>query len=121
VSRRQSTAAGFDQDGVVAAARRFIFDRFSDRSVQMSDIARHCGVSRRLLETRFASAVGRTLLQELTGVRMERACTLLRETADTVTGIAAACGFADANYFTKSFRQRQGVSPLKYRADAHAI
>lgn len=121
VSRRQSTASGFDQDAVVAAARRFIFDRFSDRSVQMTDIAHHCGVSRRLLETRFVSAVGRTLLQELTNVRMERASTLLRETTETVTGIAAACGFTDANYFTKAFRQRHGVSPLKYRADAHAI
>ena len=71
VSRRQSTASGFDQDRLVAGARRFIFDRFHDHSVQIAGIAAHCGVSRRLLETRFVQAMGRTLLQELTEVRME--------------------------------------------------
>jgi len=121
VSRRQSTSSGFDQDVVVAAARRFIFDRLADRSVQVNDIAAHCGVSRRLLETRFLQAVGRTLLQELTEMRMERARTLLRDTSDTVNAIAAESGFSDPNYFTKAFRRRHGLSPLKYRADAHAI
>ncbi len=121
VSRRQSTSSGFDQDVVVASARRFIYERLSDRALQVRDIATHCGVSRRLLETRFAQAVGRTLLQELTNVRMERARTLLRETFDTVNGIAAACGFTDANYFTKAFRRWHGVSPLKYRDQANGI
>lgn len=121
VSRRQSTSSGFDQDVVVAAARRFIFDRLSDRSLQVGDIARHCGVSRRLLENRFLQAVGRTLLQELTGMRMERARTLLRDTSDSVTEIAAASGFGDPNYFTKAFRHRHGGSPLKYRTDTRKI
>jgi LacI family transcriptional regulator len=121
VSRRQSTSSGFDQDVIVAMARRFIFDRLADRSVQVSDIARHCGVSRRLLETRFLQAVGRTLLQELTGMRMERARTLLRDTSGTVTEIAAESGFGDPNYFTKAFRQRHGLSPLKYRTDTQMI
>ena len=121
VSRRQSTASGFDQDRVVAGARRFIFDRFSDKLVQVADIVAHCGVSRRLLETRFAQAMGRTLLQELTEVRMERARTLLRDTDDAITQVAAASGFADANYFTKAFRNHHGLSPLKYRAEANSI
>jgi len=121
VSRRQSTASGFDQDIVVATARRYIFDRLDDRSLQMNDIAQHCGVSRRSLETRFLLSVGRTLLQELIGIRMERARTLLRDSYDTVTEIAQACGFGDPNYFTKAFRRHQGIAPLKYRAQSHAI
>ena len=121
VSRRQSTSSGFDQDVVVAAARRFIFDRLSDRSLQVADVSRHCGVSRRLLETRFVQALGRTLLQELTELRMEHARTLLRDTDDTITEVAEAIGFADANYFTKAFRHRHGLAPLKYRAQAHTV
>lgn len=121
VSRRQSTSSGFDQDVVVASARRFIYERLSDRALQVRDIAAHCGVSRRLLEMRFAPAVGHTLLQELTHVRMERARTLLLETPDTVADIAASCGFNDANYFTKAFRHHHGRSPQVYRAEAHVI
>jgi LacI family transcriptional regulator len=121
VSRRQSTSSGFDQDKVVAAARRFIFDRLADRTLQVRDIAAHCGVSRRLLETRFVLAVGRTLLKEMTELRMERARTLLRETADTVTEVAGASGFTDSNYFTKAFRRRHGLSPLRYRSAARDV
>jgi LacI family transcriptional regulator len=121
VSRRQSTASGFDQDPLVAGARRYIFDHFPERGIQIADIAQHCGVSRRLLETRFVHAMGRTLLQELTDLRMERARTLLRDSLETVTGIAAASGFSDSNYFTKAFRQRHGVSPLRYRGQAREV
>jgi len=121
VSRRQSTSSSFDQDIVVATARRFIIDRLADRTLQITDIANHCGVSRRSLETRFLQAVGRTLLQELTNMRMERARTLLRDSHDTVTEIAQACGFNDPNYFTKAFRQRHGHAPLNYRAEVHKI
>ena len=52
---------------------------------------------------------------------MERARTLLRESLGTVTDIAAESGFADPNYFTKAFRQRHGVSPLKYREQSRTI
>lgn len=121
VSRRKSTATGFCHDPVVAEARRFIFERYQDKTLQMQDIARHCGVSRRLLETRFSRVLDRTLLQELTEVRMEYARTRLRDTGETVGEVAAASGFADANYFTKAFRMRQGLAPLKYREQAHAV
>lgn len=121
VSRRQSTASGFDQDPVVAEARRFVYERFGESRLQVSDIARHCGVSRRLLETRFGQAMGRTLLAELTEVRMERARTLLRETGGTIAEISEACGFADPNYFTKAFRRSNGRAPLRYREQSRLI
>ncbi len=121
VSRRTSTASSFSHDPVVAEARRYIYDRFHDKTLQILDIARHCGVSRRLLETRFSQTQGRTLLQALTEVRMERARTLLCDTDDPVTDVAAASGFADANYFTKSFRMRHGDAPLKFRERMHIV
>jgi len=118
ISRRQSTASGFSHDRLVAEARRFMFTHYASSGLQITEIARHCGVSRRLLETRFAMAMRRTLLHELTEVRMERARALLRDSLETVTDIARACGFSDPNYFTKAFRQRHSLSPLKYRERA---
>ncbi len=121
VSRRQSTASGFDQDPVVAKARRCIFRRYADPSFQIRDIAEQCGVSRRLLETRFVQAVGRTLLQELIEVRMERARALLRDSSETVAAIAESSGFSDTNYFTKAFRHRHGLAPQNYRTTVHTV
>jgi len=121
VSRRQSTASGFGQDLVVAKARRCIFRRFADPSFQIRDIVEQCEVSRRLLETRFVLAVGRTLLQELIEVRMERARALLRDSSETIASIAMASGFSDTNYFTKAFRHRHGLSPQNYRTTVREV
>jgi two-component system response regulator YesN len=52
---------------------------------------------------------------------MERARILLRDSLETVAGIAAASGFSDPNYFTKAFRQRHGVPPLRYREQAREV
>lgn len=120
IARRKSTAIGYDNDPIVAVARNFIFTQVSKPQFQIPDIARHCHVSRRLLESRFLHATGKTLLQTVTMIRMEKACTLLRDTLDSVADIGRACGFSDANYFTKAFRKSLGVSPKKYRSDNSA-
>ncbi|MBR2930306.1 MAG: helix-turn-helix domain-containing protein [Clostridia bacterium] len=58
---------------------------------------------------------GRTLHDYLTDYRIERARSFLLTTSDSVTKIAEACGFASYTYFIKTFRERVGHSPLKYR------
>lgn len=115
ISRRESTEIGFDRDPIIAEARRFIFTQISNPNFQMPDISRHCGVSRRLLESRFAQSTGRTLLQIVTETRMEHACTLLRDTDFPVSKISDACGYSDPNYFTKSFRKHFQMPPNQYR------
>lgn len=118
VSRRRSTSSSFGDDRVVTLARRYIFEHFAEPDFQVSGIAAHCGVSRRLLETRFVQTFGKTPLQMLIEMRMERARTLLLETTDPVHTIAVTCGFADANYFTKAFRRTHGKAPQSYRESA---
>ena len=67
------------------------------RHCEMTDIAEHCGVSRRLVESHFSRTVGRTPLRFLTDIRMERAVALLMERNRTVAEIAGMCGFSSAN------------------------
>ncbi len=114
VSRRESTANFFHENPVVANARRYMLNNFSNSSLQMAEIAAFCGVSRRLVESIFARSVGRTPLRVLTDIRMERAVALLMENQFAVAEIAELCGFASANYFTKAFRHNYGLSPLNY-------
>ena len=114
VSRRESTAYFFHENPVVAAAKRYMLSHYGNSALQMNDIAEHCGVSRRLVESHFARRVGYTPLRFLTGIRMERAVSLLMERNRPVSEIAQLCGFSSANYFTKAFRHHYGVSPLRY-------
>lgn len=47
--------------------------------------------------------------------RISRALRLLDDTRDSITQIAAACGFASTSYFGKCFRDKMQCSPLAYR------
>ena len=48
--------------------------------------------------------------------RIERVERLLLATDMSVVAIAAATGFADANYLAKAFRRVRAMAPLEYRA-----
>ncbi|MBR7117161.1 MAG: helix-turn-helix domain-containing protein [Clostridia bacterium] len=58
---------------------------------------------------------GMTLKEYITEHRMQLAKNYLITTSMSVTQIAEACGYASYTYFIKSFRERYGVSPKKYR------
>jgi AraC-like DNA-binding protein len=47
--------------------------------------------------------------------RIREAARLLQDTDLPLKVVAERCGFADANYFGKAFRQHTGVSPGAFR------
>ena len=73
-------------------------------------------VSRRFLERRFRSEVGRTLLDEIHQVRLDYAKSLLVRTSHPVAAVAAMSGFGTVAYFCHFFRERTGMTPRKYRS-----
>ena len=72
-------------------------------------------VSRRWLEKRFKTVIGRTVYAEIMRVRLERVQTLLRESAMTIEAIAADCGFSSASHLGTLFRQHFDTTPAAYR------
>ena len=67
-------------------------------------------------EHQFTAATGRAPSEYVLERRLERIERLLLATDMSVVAIAAATGFADANYLSKAFRRRRGMAPLEYRA-----
>ena len=65
----------------------------------------------------FKKEKGITCTEYLTGLRIRRACRLLRMTDDKVTEIAGKVGFRDYFYFTRVFKKIMGMSPSEYRGD----
>ena len=66
----------------------------------------------------FKRHTGKTPNEYLMDLRIEKARLLLRDSRRTMTEIAHTCGFKHSSYFSKTFRDRVGVSPLKYRKEA---
>lgn len=65
---------------------------------------------------KFRLIMGMSPGEYLLTLRLGKAATLLKESGDSLAQIAAACGFYDANYLIKTFSQRYGMTPGRYRA-----
>ena len=63
----------------------------------------------------FKDSTERSPVEYLNWFRINRACTLLKDTNEKLLDIAMECGFNDFSYFIKTFRRYKGMTPLKYR------
>ena len=63
----------------------------------------------------YKQATGRTILERILEVRMEKARQMLRESDAPVALVSERCGFSSDSYFYKIFKQENGVTPAAYR------
>lgn len=67
------------------------------------------------LSTRFKSETGMTVMDYLNHLRIEIACSMLKNTALSVNEILRRVGFKDAAHFGRVFKKFTGISPSEYR------
>lgn len=65
---------------------------------------------------KFKAATGLAPMTYLKIYRLEKACKLLKNGANSVSKISSECGFSDANYFARSFKSHFGVCPTFYKS-----
>ena len=111
---RASTNIYAISDVVVATAVRFIRQHFRE-AIMVDEIAEECGISLRLLQTKFRQVLGRTIVQEVTHIRLEHALQMLRETTETVDSIARQCGLTSGKYLNEVMKRHIGTTPRHYR------
>jgi LacI family transcriptional regulator len=118
---RQSTDTVAIHDADVSAAVAYIRRHVSDR-VDVAAVCEALSLSRRKLERKFHSLLGRTVLAEIQKTRIERAKTLLAETDLSVAAVARRSGFGKSDRQAVVFRQLTGLTPTEFRRrcqDAH--
>ena len=81
----------------------------------VTDLARRAAMSPRHFTRVFTVEVGEAPGAYVERVRTEAARRQLEETDDTVTVIAARCGFGTAETMRRNFVRRMGISPDQYR------
>jgi LacI family transcriptional regulator len=117
---RQSTDTLAVDDPLLLDAIGFIMSN-ANRSITVKDVLRHISVSRRVLEQRFQSVLGRSPGAEIRRVRIERVKQLLAETKLPLARIAQQCGFHHAEVMTRVFRRFEGLTPSAYRSRCQGI
>jgi len=114
-SMRQPAIAPNRPEHYVRAAEQFIRENFATiRSLR--GVAGAAGIGYDHLRHLFKERRGRSLVQYLNEVRMERAKTLLVHSRLPLKQIASMCGFHDEYYFSAVFRRHVRIPPGRFRA-----
>ncbi|MDC0935716.1 helix-turn-helix domain-containing protein [Pirellulales bacterium] len=115
VASRQSTEALAIDDLDLLRAVRYL-RQHATGVVRVSEVAASVPMTRRSLERRFHDVLGRSPLEEIQRLKLERCRELLVTTGMSIANIATASGFGTPEYMTTLFRKRFNTTPLRYRS-----
>jgi len=105
---------------IVTHEARLYLQRNYRHALTLADVAHHVGLSTNYLATLFKQKVGKTIIDFLTEVRIEKAKHLLAETDAKVAEIAEQVGYHSPYYFSRAFKKAVGRSPRAHRGSARA-
>jgi len=86
-----------------------------DKSISVTDVAKHCCVSESTLYHLFQKKLGQTPVHFLNSIRINVAIDQLENTDRSVSTVSRSVGFNSENHFRKVFASLTGTTPLKYR------
>jgi AraC-like DNA-binding protein len=79
-------------------------------------LAEHCHVSAEHLRRLCLRELGRTPMEHVTYIRIQRAQELLETTDDKLESVAAQVGYRSSDVFARAFTRCVGMPPSRYRA-----
>ena len=101
------------------AAKQYIQANYQNPDLSVETICSELHISQSYFSNLFKQETGKSCIQYLTSVRMDRAVELLRTTDDRTYLVAQKVGYDDANYFSYVFKKQFGISPTQFREVIH--
>ena len=111
---RQSTDSYASDHPKVALALRYIAES-ANRRIKVNDVVNAVATNRRTLERNFSEFTGRTISQEISRMRIERAKRLMMESDLSLKELSAELGYRNSDHFYKSFLRAEGQNPSSFR------
>ena len=111
---RQSTDSYASDHPKVALALRYIAES-ANRRIKVNDVANAVATNRRTLERKFREFTRRTISQEISRMRIERAKRLMMESDLSFKELSAELGYRNSDHFYKSFLRAEGQTPSSFR------
>ncbi len=114
-NNESATRSTNNQEYLFAEAKAYIDQHFSDQYINFDKLAFSCGMSKDYFRKKFKAVFGDSPLQYTMLLKIKLARELLVAPKVAINEITEQCGFEDANYFTRFFRQHTGMTPTQYR------
>jgi YesN/AraC family two-component response regulator len=106
-----------DKD-LIRRLNMLIDENIANSDFSISDVTQALAISRSLLYTKMKNLVNMSAGDYVRKKRLDKACQMLRE-GNNVSETAYSTGFADPNYFSKTFKKNFGISPTEYIDELH--
>lgn len=114
VVTRHSTDVLAIEDTDVASAIAFIRQNAS-KVITVADVVAATSLSRRQLERRFHTTIGRTIHKEIRKSRADMIANMLANTDLNISEISNIMGYYEDGHLRRYFQQEMGLSPSAYR------
>lgn len=101
-------------------AKDFINRNFF-REISLEDVAREVNISPNYFSKIFKEETGKSFIDYLTFVRMQKAKELLENGENAMKEICFLIGYSDPNYFSRIFKKFMGISPSEYKERGHTL
>lgn len=115
-SIRHSNVEEMKVDTRIDLAIEYIRTHYQEE-LTLNDLSYQYALSPNYFSATFKKATGMGVVNYITKLRMDRACSLLRDTDWSVGEIARSVGYSDSQYFFRVFKKYTDVTPLQYKKD----
>lgn len=93
-------------------------DRHFTEDITVESVAAAMFLNKDYLSHVFKDETGYTVIGYVISLRINRAKVLLAESDQSITDIAAACGYTDFSYFSRLFKKHAKASPSEFRKNS---
>lgn len=114
VLREQEVELVDERGTLTEKIKSYIDEHFADEEISLDEISRVFSYNKKYISTAFKKKFHLGVAEYISTLRLQYACTLMNYGISSVGEIAQQCGFSDAQYFSRVFKNKIGVSPKDY-------
>jgi signal transduction histidine kinase/ligand-binding sensor domain-containing protein/DNA-binding response OmpR family regulator len=102
---------------LIKSAIEIVENNLTNKDFSVEELSRQLGMSRVLLYKKLLALTGKTPIEFIRSIRMQRAAQLLEKSQYTVSEIAYQVGINNPKYFAKYFKEEYNMLPSNYAAE----
>ena len=100
---------------LIANIEQYVQQNMSRGQIDLEEMANAMGMGMRPFFVKVRDITGKTPAEVVRDMRLKHACLLLKRTNINMSELASNIGFATAENFIATFKERFGISPSEYR------
>ena len=114
INKNRSVYSNKKRFDYLKASEEYMSEHYCDYKFNYDKFISLSGLSYSYFKKLFIEKYGMPPVKYINGLKINRACELLRTNSFTINEIAEICGFENTYYFSTVFKNYMGVSPKNY-------